>query len=540
MSALATLTQNVAPDPVLTTGATQQTLPDWYTQFLQNLATRGTQVAGQGYQPYQGPRVAGFSPLQQQAFGQVQASAGAGQQGLTQVQQFLSQLFPQVQNGLATGAGYTAGGIDAANTAAGTANTAATGAGQQATGAAQQGTTGALNFVNQFGTAGANAAQGAAQGAAGAAGTAGAGAVGAATTAGTEAQGAVNQYGTAGVGAAAGAAGTANQALSGGPQTFPNNFSAYMSPYTSGVVDEIGRLGTRNFNENIMPAVTGSFVGNGQFGSSRNAEILGRAARDTQADITGRQANALESGFRTSADIFGADANRGAQYDFNRANTALQGGQLTSGALGQLAQLGSSTALGAGQLGSSANLGAGNLNLQALLQGGQLSSGALQQLAQLGANTSMQGGQLGANTALGAGQLGANTALGGGQLTTGAFGQGANASNQGANILGNFGTANAGALAQLAQLQQQLGLSGANALFSAGSAQQQNQQQGLNTAYQDYLDGRGFDMNQLTQLRGLMAGMQLPTGGTSVQSTPGTDYGASPLAWISALLNGGT
>lgn len=401
---LAQLTNNTPAAPNLTTAATQQTLPDWYTSFLENLSTRGTQIAGQPHAPYEGPRVAGFSPMQQQAFGQVQGAASSAQPGLLQVQQYLAGLGPQVQSML--GAGAAASG---------------------------QGTEIAAN-------------------------------------AGAQAQGALGQFGSGSVDAATTASQQANAGLAGPTPTFPGQMTEYMSPYTSSVVNEIGRLGNRNFTENIMPGVADSFVASGQSGSSRHADMLGRAMRDAQADISGKQAMALESGYRTAADIFGADANRGLQRDTVRASTALQGGQLTSGALGQMAQLGSNTALGTGRLGvDSANSSA---------------------------------------------------------ATT----------NQGASILGNFGIGSANAQGSIASQMQQLGLGGANALYTMGAAQQGQQQQGLDTAYQDYLRSQSYDMNQLTQLRGLMSGLQLPTGGTSVQSSPGTDTGASPLAWLATLL----
>lgn len=93
-------------------------------------------------------------------------------------------------------------------------------------------------------------------------------------------------------------------------KTLPGEIGNYMSPYTSGVVDEIARLGNRNLMENILPGVTDDFIGQGGFGGKRNAEFLGRAVRDTQSDISGRQAAALESGYKTAGDFFNTDANR--------------------------------------------------------------------------------------------------------------------------------------------------------------------------------------------------------------------------------------
>lgn len=144
-------------------------------------------------------------------------------------------------------------------------------------------------------------------------------------------------------GAAAQAPGTANAAVAGPSKNFtdPGAAASYMSPYTSSVVSEIGRLGNQNFNENIMPAVNSSMIGSGQFGSTRNAEVLGRAARDNEQNIMGQQSTALQAGYGTAGNLFNQDANRAQQQQATQASTALAGGQLThsvgqsQGALGQ-------------------------------------------------------------------------------------------------------------------------------------------------------------------------------------------------------------
>jgi len=157
---------------------------------------------------------------------------------------------------------------------------------------------------------------------------------------------------------AAGAATAANGAVAGPSANFtdPGTVGKYMSPYTSSVVDEIGRLGNQNFTEKIMPGVNDSMIGSGQFGSERNADVLGRAARDAQQNITGQQASALESGYTTAGNLFNQDANRTQQQQQLQASTALQGGQLgaTTGLqggqqLGALAQSGAALGLGDAQ-----------------------------------------------------------------------------------------------------------------------------------------------------------------------------------------------
>ncbi len=74
----------------------------------------------------------------------------------------------------------------------------------------------------------------------------------------------------------------------------PNEVKKYMSPYTSGVIDEIARLGERNLTENLLPNVNTTFTGAGQFGSTRNADFTNRALRDVQESILGAQSTALQ------------------------------------------------------------------------------------------------------------------------------------------------------------------------------------------------------------------------------------------------------
>lgn len=108
------------------------------------------------------------------------------------------------------------------------------------------------------------------------------------------------------------------------------NSTAYMNPYQSQVVDEMGRLGMRNWNENMLPGLNDQFVGTGQFGSGRNADIVSRAGRDFTADLTGQQANALMSGYNTAFNQYNTDTTRA-------ATTGQQIGQ-SYGGLGQLQQ----------------------------------------------------------------------------------------------------------------------------------------------------------------------------------------------------------
>lgn len=133
----------------------------------------------------------------------------------------------------------------------------------------------------------------------------------------------------------------ATGAVAGPSRDFTQSWAQYMSPYTQGVVNEIARLGNKNFSENVMPTINASMIGSGQFGSTRNADVLGRAATEAQSAITGQQASALEAGFNTAGNLFNQDANRAQQQQQLQAQTALGAGALRNttgqnfGALGQ-------------------------------------------------------------------------------------------------------------------------------------------------------------------------------------------------------------
>lgn len=251
---------NVNSSTVSTNG-----LPDWYQSYLQGIAGKATDIAGQQQaQPLPAQNVAGFNLDQQQAQQQVRNNQGAWQPLTTQATEAAQGIAPAAQ-------GY-----------------------------AQQ--------------------------------------------------------------AQAAAAGPAAQ--------FPSNFAQYMSPYTQGVVDNISRLGNQNFNEQIMPGVNASMIGNGQFGSTRNAAVLGQAARDEQANISGQQANALQAGYGTSAGIFASDAARQQAQQQMQAATALQGGtNVASGLQGAATALG-----GLGQ----ATSGLGLADAQTLAASGQTQQGQQQ------------------------------------------------------------------------------------------------------------------------------------------------------------------
>jgi hypothetical protein len=151
---------------------------------------------------------------------------------------------------------------------------------------------------------------------------------------------------------------TSDPYLQNAAQTSASQVGQYMSPYQQGVMDVIAKQGARNLTENLLPGVSDAFTKAGQFGSSRMGEFGSRALRDTQEAILDKQSLAAQQGYgqslaaaqadlarqgqlaSTAGSITGADLSRilqgGAQYG-NLGQTA---GQLTSQQMQNIANIG--------------------------------------------------------------------------------------------------------------------------------------------------------------------------------------------------------
>ena len=70
--------------PLAPSGSTTQTvLPDWYTNYAQDILSRQAAVAATPYPTYQGPRVADFTGDQQSGFAMTREAATAGKQAVS-------------------------------------------------------------------------------------------------------------------------------------------------------------------------------------------------------------------------------------------------------------------------------------------------------------------------------------------------------------------------------------------------------------------------------------------------------------------------
>lgn len=64
------------PASVNTYGQTVENIPKWLSDYTQGLVGRANVIAAEEYQPYEGPRIAGFSPDQLQAFDMARGNIG--------------------------------------------------------------------------------------------------------------------------------------------------------------------------------------------------------------------------------------------------------------------------------------------------------------------------------------------------------------------------------------------------------------------------------------------------------------------------------
>lgn len=124
----------------------------------------------------------------------------------------------------------------------------------------------------------------------------------------------------------------AGMATAAGTTAAPDIVQDYMNPFNAAVVGEMGRLAGRNIQENVLPNLGAASIGSGQFGSRRAQQITGNTLRDIQADLLGRQAGVLSSGFQSAMTNAQTDLNRQLQSGQALGNIGTQ--QQTAGTTG--------------------------------------------------------------------------------------------------------------------------------------------------------------------------------------------------------------
>jgi hypothetical protein len=91
MGVLDFLFEGTPPASVTTYGGSTTSIPKWLSDYTQGVIARGNAVAGEGYQAYGGPRIADFSPTQQQGFDLTRQNVGSYQPGMDMARSFEEQ-----------------------------------------------------------------------------------------------------------------------------------------------------------------------------------------------------------------------------------------------------------------------------------------------------------------------------------------------------------------------------------------------------------------------------------------------------------------
>jgi hypothetical protein len=416
------------------------------------------------------PRVAEFSPMQQQGFEMTGQAAGAYQPALTQATQATQNLMGQSALGAASPYFTQATALSPSQVAAGdigaARNLATQAGGANILGAAQP-------FLSQAaGMSGVSAAQPFIE----------------------QAAGTVQQ------GMSPGGLTAAQPFLSQAGQSSVANINQYMDPFVSQVVDRVGELGARNLSERILPEIEGRYISAGQLGFGGRQPGMGtpsgmmtdtaRALRDVSADVSAQQGQLLSQGFGQAQAAAQADLARQAQLAGTAGQLGTQQQQALLDAARQQAGLGSQMGqLTQAQQQALADIGGQFGQLTGAQQQGALgAAGQLADLGQIGAGLTQEQQQLLADLGVNVGQLS------GQDITRGLSG--------------------AQQLAGMGEQAQQLGLTGAGALQQVGGVQQGQAQRNLDVAYEDFLRQQGFPQEQINNMLATFRGAAqgVPTG----------------------------
>ena len=334
-------------------------------------------------------------------------------------------------------------------------------------------------------------------------------------------------------------------------QSSAQNLGQYMNPYNEQVTNRIAQLGARNLSENILPSIGSDFIKAGGYGSTRQRDLIGRAARDTQESILAQQAQALQQGYGQALTASAGDLSRYGNLAGTAGQLGTQQQQLLQGAASGLSGVGQAGAgLSAADAARQIQAGQGiseigRSNIQASQDDYQRQLAAGQGIANLGtARSNAMQANAANKISVGAGR--ANVAAGLGNLTQ------ANAANQVAVGAGRAGVGagqadigaglgdltrydQAGQLAAgqanigLGQTTQKMGLTDAAALQPVGESQLAQEQRVIDANRAQVGAENAAPFYNVGQASTIAAGA--PAGGTSGVSATSAP-GASTLGQI--------
>ena len=248
--------------------------PQWMQDAIYNQVQWAQNIANTPYQAYELPTVAELSPLQQQAYQNVQNNQGFFKDSLANTQNSMLDL-------------TTSGtGADLATNQTPYLDSSRV---QEGLKAANTGWTNASAISPLTNASALSAAEG------------------------------MSPYNTASdvLGSAENSASdittNANPYLTSASKNAYTDVSNYMNPYQTNVMDVMAQQSGRNLRENILPQVSDSFTKAGQFGSSRMGEFGSRAVRDANQTLQQQQAQLANQGYTQALGANQADLTRQGQ-----------------------------------------------------------------------------------------------------------------------------------------------------------------------------------------------------------------------------------
>lgn len=425
------------------TTTTTSNIPEYARPYFERLMNRTEAVSNDGYVPYGGARVQGFSPAQQEGMSRI-----TNMQAPTQIRDATNLTSTAAQGALANG-GFNSGFIGS------TYNPRAVGPQM-----------GPRESVDQ------------------------------AAPRNTYYQAAPRELGYQ--------AGPRDAMATYDPGEFNSSVARkYMSPYQQLVTDIAKREATREFGQANV-ARDSQAAQRGSFGGSRAALVQAEAARNHGQRLDDIQTKGSQAAFDNAQQQYERD--RAQQY--NASNQRLDAGKFNSGqdlAYGNQRQQ-------ADQFNSSQDLayGAQRAQIDQFNSGQDMNYAQLrQQNAHFNSGQDLAyGNQLQQNAQFNEAsrQRAAELGLQGQTANEAARAAAAGIRNQSYGLAGQM----AGQLGDLGKTQQQLDMERANAVMGVGSLQQQQGQKALDVAYDDFVNQRDYDKNQLNFYSGVLRGV--PTG----------------------------
>jgi hypothetical protein len=80
----------------------------------------------------------------------------------------------------------------------------------------------------------------------------------------------------------------------------PEMIQGFLNPYTTGVVNEMGRLSQQSMQKSLMPSLKGAFAGTGGMGGKRMYDAMGQMGADVQSNLLGAQTKEMASGYNSA------------------------------------------------------------------------------------------------------------------------------------------------------------------------------------------------------------------------------------------------